>query len=502
VRLPGFTQSLWYDEIWSTRVILGSVANTVRMMSADLHPPLFNALMFGWIRVFGDSEISVRMVPLVCGLLTIVLVARLAIDYGWRSGAPVAALVMAMAPAHIWYSQESRAYAFLLLLIVASVVVYHRIQATHAPRWYAVYAALAACMVFTQYPSAIFVAVIAVLALADPRSRVRLFSIGAAIAAALAVFLAVKWKLGAVPSGAGYLRGFGVADVWRLFDWLIIGGAFGFLSEPAVAIRYVVLIAELALLALATRGVIKARARGELALLMLCLPLAQLLIGALGVERFYIERSGLPVLPFLAVAIGIGVASLPGLVWRASSVALIAAFGVFILANYYARSDQWTVYKPKADWRSATRRLAAEHVRSGRPVVAMSMTPALELRYYDEGFGPYRLDEPPAERPDDARGRIRERLKRLFTVPVEPRRGQVGRIYEPGEPDVAVVRRIFDREGASEIFLIRNEYWPEMSEELIQAVTADPGFSIEPVIFDAKGLKLFRIRLKGNREGT
>ena len=173
------------------------------MLSADLHPPVFNVLMFLWIRIFGDSEISVRMVPLICGLLTIVLTARLAIDYGWRSAAPVTALVMAISPAHIWYSQESRSYSFLLLLTVASVLVFHRIQATHATRWYAAYAALAACMVFTQYPTAIYLAAIMLLALTDPRGRVRMWSIGLAIALMLAVFLAVKWQLGSVPTGAG-----------------------------------------------------------------------------------------------------------------------------------------------------------------------------------------------------------------------------------------------------------------------------------------------------------
>jgi len=43
LRLPGFTDSLWFDEIWSTRVILGSVASTVRMLSAD-DPQLRNSL--------------------------------------------------------------------------------------------------------------------------------------------------------------------------------------------------------------------------------------------------------------------------------------------------------------------------------------------------------------------------------------------------------------------------------------------------------------------------
>jgi mannosyltransferase len=465
------------------------------MMSADLHPPLFNALMFVWIRIFGDSEISVRMLPLICGLLTIVLAARLAIDYGWRSAAAVAALVMAISPAHIWYSQESRSYSFQSMLIVASVLAFHCVQATHATRWYVAYAALAACMVFTQYPTAVYVAAIMLLALRDPRGRVRMLSIGVAIAVLLAVFLAVKWRLGAVPTGAGYLQGFGIADLWNLmFDWLIVGGALGQPGARPIAVRIGVLVAQLALLVLAARGLIKARAlRGELALLLFCLPIALLAVDLVGAEHFYIERTGLSVLPFLAIAIGIGVASMTRTLWRVSSVALVATFGTVVLVNYYAKSDRSTVYKPNADWRSAARMLAGEHARSGRPVVVVAMTPALELRYYNDGFGPRRLDEPPVEPSTTVRGGIRERLKHVFVVPDEPLRGQVGRIYEPGEPNVSVVHRILDRERAAEVFLARNQYWLGTSDRLIESVQADATLRIEPV-FEAKGIRLLRIR--------
>ena len=138
--------------------------------------------------------------------------------------------------------------------------------------------------------------------------------------------------------------------------------------------------------------------------------------------------------------------------------------------------------------------LAGEHARSGRPVVVLAMTPALELKYYDAGFGPERLDaEPSAPVANDVRSGIRERLKRLFAVPVEPRRGEVGRIYEPGQPDVSVVRRIFEREHAQEVFLARNAYWPGTSDRMIEAVQGEPGLRIEPV-FEAKGLRILKIR--------
>ena len=129
-----------------------------------------------------------------------------------------------------------------------------------------------------------------------------------------------------------------------MFEWLIVGGALGRPGERSIAVRLAVLAAQIAVLALAVRGVIKARApRAELALLLVCLPLALLAVDAAGVDGFYVERSGLPVLPFLATAIGIGVASCARMLWRASSIAVITALGTVVLVNYYAKSDRKSV---------------------------------------------------------------------------------------------------------------------------------------------------------------
>ena len=100
-----------------------------------------------------------------------------------------------------------------------------------------------------------------------------------------------------------------------MFEWLIVGGTLGLPGERAAAVRLGVLTVQLALLVLVVRGVINVRgtSRAELPLLLLGLPVALLAIGMTGAERYYVERSGLTVLPFLAIAIGVGVASGPGL---------------------------------------------------------------------------------------------------------------------------------------------------------------------------------------------
>ncbi|MCZ6554311.1 MAG: glycosyltransferase family 39 protein, partial [SAR324 cluster bacterium] len=111
LRLPNLNESFWYDEIWSTSVMLGSFRSTVYTIIHDVHPPLYHLIMWLWGQLFGDSEVSVRMLPLLAGLASIPLTHLVVRE---RCG-PVAGLIAAglvtLSPTHIWYSQEARSYA-------------------------------------------------------------------------------------------------------------------------------------------------------------------------------------------------------------------------------------------------------------------------------------------------------------------------------------------------------------------------------------------------------
>lgn len=511
LRLPGFTESLWNDEVWSTRIKLRSVVELARILVTDIHPPFYRLVMFGWIRLFGESEISVRMLPLVCGLLTIVLTAHLAVTYGGRRAAPVAALVLAISPVHIWYSQEAQQYSFLLLLLVLCTWAFHQIRQTNAKRWYVAYAILAPCLLLTHYFAFAYVAAITLLSLGDHRLRWRMLWIGLAAAAPVALLLAVKWRLGELATEAGYLRAFTPADLWGLpFEWFAIGGSLESPSVRSPAVRVGVLIVQLALLGLVARGVWHAGCRaarngpdetrwscyarrGELALLLLVLPLALLTLSFVGARQFYLERSALMALPFFAIALAVGVASLHSAASRAAARALIVGFGAVVLVNYYAKGDEWTVYKPNPDWRTAARWLSTEHARTGQPLVVVSVVESLELLYYERGFATRKLDTAPnaVRAVRSGTESLRERLKRAFPIPTD--RGQTGRIYALPAPEPSFVHAVLDREKASEFFLARNAYWTATSDRLIDALGADGSFRIESA-FEAKGIRLFRVR--------
>jgi len=140
LRLPNLNESLWNDEIWSTRVLIGSLRALYQTAIDDRHPPFYQAFMFAWIRLFGDSELSVRMPSFLCGMLAILLVYAFASRVVERKTALLASFLLAGSPAHIWYSQEARSYSFMLSFLLLSLFAYLKLKDSATNRaWFLIY---------------------------------------------------------------------------------------------------------------------------------------------------------------------------------------------------------------------------------------------------------------------------------------------------------------------------------------------------------------------------
>jgi 4-amino-4-deoxy-L-arabinose transferase-like glycosyltransferase len=511
LRLPGFTESVWFDELASTRVVLDNFTALLRVVATDAHPPFYAVVMFIWIHLFGDSEISIRVPPLVFGLLTIALTARLAAEYAGPRAGLVAAFVLAISPPHIWYSQEARQYSLLLLLVVLCTLAFHKLRQSPSARWYAVYAVVAFCMVFTHYFAIAYLAAFTLLAFPDRRLRARMLWIGGVIASVLAFYLFVRWRSSSLPTTLGHLRVFGLSGTFRLMlEWFIIGGALGRPAERMIIAQVGVIIVQLFLLGALIRGLWHANVaqppgaprvtrwdefsrRWELTLLLFILPLALTMTGLIGAKHYYVERSALSALPFFAIAIGIGIASFDSARWRILSMAVIACFGAVVLANYYAKTDRFTVYYPNPDWRAGAQWLRE---RSGQenPVVTLSSTEAEELLYYDRALGLADTHALSANVSAEERrpGSLRQRLKDYMSPPPDTLRGRTRRLYQLVRPGVPAINDLLARERVSEFFVVTNRVVVQR-DRMRDALASDPGFRIEEV-FEPKGLRLLRVR--------
>lgn len=115
--------SLWYDEVVTMRVaraggLSAMVAELDRIdgTRAPLHPLVLSA----WFALVGPSDLAGRAFSVLCGLATVGVVYRIGRDaFDARTGL-WAAWLSAVCPPLVYYSQEARMYAWLVLITAVS----------------------------------------------------------------------------------------------------------------------------------------------------------------------------------------------------------------------------------------------------------------------------------------------------------------------------------------------------------------------------------------------
>jgi hypothetical protein len=115
-------QSFWLDEAVTHRLVtrsLGGMLGTIP--HSESTPPLYYFAAWLWVRVFGAGPAGLRSLSALFGTATIVVIALIARRVAGHAAAVAAAALAAASPLLIWYSQEARAYALLVLLCAISL---------------------------------------------------------------------------------------------------------------------------------------------------------------------------------------------------------------------------------------------------------------------------------------------------------------------------------------------------------------------------------------------
>ena len=116
-------QSFSDDELfttWLVRMDLGDMLETIPESEAT--PPLFYVVEWLAAQVLGTGEVGMRILPALFGTLTIPVVYAATRYAASERAALAAAALAAINPFLVWYSQEARAYALLILLVALSVM--------------------------------------------------------------------------------------------------------------------------------------------------------------------------------------------------------------------------------------------------------------------------------------------------------------------------------------------------------------------------------------------
>jgi mannosyltransferase len=182
-------QSYHHDEIVTAHRILnagfGHAMSTVNFSEST--PPLYYALAWVWTQVTGTGEWGLRSLSAVAGVATVPVAYLLGAELRGRRAGLWAAALVAVNPMLLWYSQEARAYALLVLLSAVSFLFALRAMRSGRRRdllWWGLLSGLA---VATHY-FAVFPILAEIVLVWRRRGRATLPGLGvlAAICAALA----------------------------------------------------------------------------------------------------------------------------------------------------------------------------------------------------------------------------------------------------------------------------------------------------------------------------
>jgi mannosyltransferase len=167
-------QSFWIDEALTWQGIRpGAGLSFWSQMADSIQGPLYPALLWPLTRA-GAGEFLLRLPSAVAGTAAVPLLGLLAGRLWGRRVAILAALLVALSPFHVWYSQEARGYALAFLFAVLGGLFWlDMADRGPRPRTAVLYGLAAALGVWSNMSFSFLVAAqaLAVPLLARPRGR-------------------------------------------------------------------------------------------------------------------------------------------------------------------------------------------------------------------------------------------------------------------------------------------------------------------------------------------
>ena len=371
-------QAYHHDEIvTASRILRGSFFHAMDAVGfSESAPPLYYALAWVWTQVTGTGEFGLRSLSAVAGVATVPVAYLLGLELRGRRAGLMAAALVAVNPMLLWYSQEARAYALLVLLCAISLLYCVRAQRSGSRRDLALWGIASGLALGTHYFAVFAVAAEALLLL---RRRGREALAGLWIVAVFGLLL-LPLAIHQMSYGhAEWISNFSLVHrVWEAAATFVVGETGDVIARPerpALAFLPLALILA-ALVLLRFRGDRDERRAASSPLLVSAAAVGIPVLLALipGGKDFLLARNVLPALVPLLVAVAIAV-TLP------AARRLGTAIGAALLA-YSLGFCIWASFSPelqRPDWET----VAAEIGEPEAPRASVTwVLGEASLRYY------------------------------------------------------------------------------------------------------------------------
>ncbi|MFH1641567.1 MAG: glycosyltransferase family 39 protein [Nanoarchaeota archaeon] len=143
-------ESLWGDELATVKL---SAQPLSYLLNPKINLPVdtYHLILHYCMRIFGQSEFSVRFPAMIFGVFSIFVIYLIGKRVFNREIGIFSSLILAISPFHIHYSQEARAYSLLMLLSLTSTYYFMKLIKSNDHKYIIVYTISTLIGIYTHY---------------------------------------------------------------------------------------------------------------------------------------------------------------------------------------------------------------------------------------------------------------------------------------------------------------------------------------------------------------
>jgi mannosyltransferase len=386
-------QSFWYDEAFSAvHVFHPTLGATLRAVAhTENSPPLW--YLIGWldVRALGDGAFALRLPSALAGIATVPVAWAIGEQLQGRRAAVIAAALVAVNPLFVWYSQEARVYALLVLVSALAMLCFLRALEEPSRGRMTAFALSGALALLTHYFTVFMLAAMVLVLLLEPARRRAALAATTAIAAVGAALLPLLIEQGG--HGTQWIGRWALSSrVEAIPQYFLVGYSGAPLGHGIELLIALPVLLALALGTWALRAGAQARAAAgaRIALVLLAAgvlaPLALALAGADYLAPRNLVGSMVPLTALLAVLLAAALDAAPADRAGAGGIRAAAVGLACVIALAFAAVTIDVALSPRlqrGNWRGVARALRPVGTQTALATVELGGAP---LRYYLGGL--------------------------------------------------------------------------------------------------------------------
>jgi len=367
--------TFWNDEAATWAISghgFGDLLHVLSTSGGDRGAALYYVVAYGWMRMFGTTEVALRSLSVFAAALAVVPFHAVARRVVSRPAAWSAGLIFATSSLLVTYSRDARTYTFALLLVLLAVWTFLRaVESTQTREWWIFVAASLVAIAAHWFSALVILACFASFAFwRRPLGVLRRRVVVSALALAIGVLpIAAQIALGA-DTGLGWVAPLNAAEL-RTVASDFTGSAVPILQLAVAAVLVVGLV-----VAWSERA---ARRVPPIVITWFLLPVAAT-IAVSTVKPVLVTRYLIVALPGLALLLGLGIAAAA----RRRTFAAVCGAALVAVVGLHGYSSLWSSSRGGEDWRSVVSAVAS---RAGpdEAIVVFPATAVSAFSYYARG---------------------------------------------------------------------------------------------------------------------